>query len=944
MSSSRVPAIVVAWICITVSVFGAPWRSVETDLPWDPAWKRGVLSNGLTFAVRRNAVPQKRISLRMLVSVGSLHENEDERGIAHFVEHMVFRGTRLYPGNELNLQLQRRGMGMGPDHTAFTGYDYTIYHLELPDTSDATLRFGLNALREYASGATFEPLAVQIERGVILNEKATRDVPEARRSEYNIDFLWPHSRHAQREVIGTEESLRAITREQLMAFYDAWYRPERIAIIAVGDADPKMMQDQITELFSGLRGRGHPRPEPTSLVPESASAPDVAIFRDEGMVGIELAFQHPVHRPAASNFKQYREKLFHRELAFDMFQRRLMRIAADAGDTMVAPSADVHSFVPEWETAIFTANGTIESWQKLAAAAEQEHRRAFIHGFSDSELKRTKEAFAEQFETHVRTAPSRRSDALASEMAGSLLHGHVLVAPEVLRDDVREVLANATPRDCLEAFREAWENKALHVLVSANSSFQIQKQEVADVLNASRRVQVGKSTGLELSDFAYQHFGSPGRLVQEQQVPDLDVRLAAFENHVKFNFKRTDFESDMVDASVRIQGGRLSAPLDKPGLCLLAEYGFTQGGLGRHRMAELRDLLAARSIFLDFYLEVDAFSFRLRSTRKDFLPLLQLTAAYITDAAFRAEALREASAAFNTSVASLLNTPGGLIRLRGAEVLVGADPRFAFPEAEEFYARTMQELKEWLQPHLASGAMEVSVVGDIAWEEARDAMAKTLGALPPRKARFDPTPAAPQFLKPPARPLRIPIRENFKQVALAWFWPIQDEMTVALERRCYLLAQTLQERLWKRLRDELGATYSPEVELVDFDGAPRLGYVVLAVEVDSEHANEAAVLIRKEIEALGRHGIGKEEFERVKAPILRAREDDVRENGYWCYTVLRDAQQRADRLTAARTRQKDTASIKASEIHRLFRRHITRQKGFFLVSEPGGEIRVWDGK
>jgi zinc protease len=229
---------VVAFACVLGAALRAgPWPAVDSDLPPDPAVRWGVLPNGLRYAVRPNAEPRGRVSLRLLVAAGSAEENADEQGLAHFIEHMAFRGTRRHPGDALTAELQRLGIGFGPDNTAFTFVDHTIYGLELPDNREATVRDGLEVFREDAEEIAFSPKLIDRERDVILNERDTRDLPAARENYADLGLLWPGSLQVRRKPIGRPEQVRAFRRPQFVAFYDAWYRPERMAVVVVGDLD-----------------------------------------------------------------------------------------------------------------------------------------------------------------------------------------------------------------------------------------------------------------------------------------------------------------------------------------------------------------------------------------------------------------------------------------------------------------------------------------------------------------------------------------------------------------------------------------------------------------------------------------------------------------------------------------------------------------------------------
>lgn len=937
--------VMICWLGAVGVAVGAPWPEASSDQAWDPAWVRGTLDNGLRYAVRRNAEPRNRVTLRLLIAAGSLVEREEERGAAHLVEHMVFRGTKAYPGDSLNQALQRRGLAMGPDHTAFTGYEHTIYHLELPDLGEETLRFGLEALREYATATTFEPAALERERLVVMNEKASRDVVQARRAERLVGYLWPDSLMAGRPVIGTTETLRSLTREQLVAFYDAWYRPERMAVIAVGDLPTDVLAKRIHDVFAGVTARGAARAEPDQMVPAAASPPSVDVFTDTQITGVEVGMFHPVARPSGASDRAERSATLQRGVAFEIFQRRLARVSAEAGETMVAPSARLDDFARGWEVASVQAHGRLDNWQSVVARVEQEHRRAYLHGFTPAEVEWGVNAMRTRADAFVRGIATLRSEGYAGQMAAAMLAGRVLTTPEAWRDELVGFLPDLSPQSCLRAFRAAWEKSAAHVFVGAGPEWRVARQPVADAFNRSRETVVAAVENLPLPRFAYDRFGTPTEPVRVTPITDLDVTLAEYANGVRLNHKRTLFERDIVDVNVRVQGGRLSRPPAKAGLEFLAYYGFLNGGLGRHRGVELRELLAAHTLALSFHVDLDAFVFRIRCT-PDELPLaMRVLTAHLTDAAYRADALPDAHAGYTTLLSQFLGQAGGVIDLTAEATLLGEDFRFGYAPWEAYAKRTFEELRAWMEPWLQAGAMEVSVVGDVDWTAARAAVDPTLGALGARTRRVSVTKAdAPRFAKPSAVARRLRSDPRLKQVSIAWYFPVAKDVAVHEERRCVLLMHCLQDRLWQRLREELGATYGPEAHFVHYEGAPGINYFVISADVDLERADAAAQVIRKELLAVAKSGFSQDEFERSRRPFLRAREDDLRENGYWGLTVLADAQERPMRLAAARDRAADTAAITAREMRALARTYLAPKNGFVFVAEPAGIIRVWNGK
>lgn len=911
----------------------AIWPDQASDLPPDPAVRRGVLPNGLRYAIRPNAEPKDRVSLRFLVAVGSLHERDDERGLAHFVEHMAFRGTRQHPNGSMATELQRRGIAFGPDNTAFTHHHYTIYLLELPDTGDDTLQLGLAVFREYAEDVTFAPELIDRERSVILSEKNIRDTPDARAGEANFAFLWPDSRLARRRPIGTEASIRQLSREQFVSFYNAWYRPERMAVIVVGDIDPERVEKRIIDGLSAISSRSPARDEVIEMEPASASAPSISIFSDPGLVGASCVLQHPFPDARAPDTHVRRVAQLHRALAFAMLERRTEKAADRTEGLPIAPSARINEALPNWSIASLGGTGRITDWETFMGHLEQEHRRAFLHGFTAEELRLAKLSFATSYEDAVRTAATWPSDWIANRLSESLIEGACFSTPAIVQADLAAALEVATAQQCLAAFRAVWTSRPPHVFITTHPDFQVSAQQVAAALNVSRTQPVSRPPETQPVAFAYTRFGPAGQLTRENHLADLDVYQGEFANGVRLNFKATPFEADTVRVCVRVGSGRLSQPPTQPGLDLLANQLVSRGGLGRHDFEELQDLLNGHRINAGFLVQSDALEFTARCAPADLLLCLQVIAAHLTDPAYRPEAMRHVQANFGSMFANLAADAAGPINMQAGRVLAGGDGRFGLPTPDELSARTISQLRAWLQPQFTSGPIELSIVGATTWPAAVAAVADSLASLPPR----NPAVAGRDRLKI-AKSKRSPYvyttAPQLRQVALAWFCPVPDVKNIAQERRCVLLAELLEERVRIRVREELGASYACSAYFSSHEGFPQLSYFAIFAEVDPAHAQAAAQTMRDELERLRKKRFTDDEFERVKAPFLRSREEDLRSNIYWGHTVLRDAQLRPERIAAARDRATDTASITRAELEALARRYLKPSDAFQFVAYP----------
>jgi len=618
-----------------------------------------------------------------------------------------------------------------------------------------------------------------------------------------------------------------------------------------------------------------------------------------------------------------------------MFQNRLEKYAAEFPGAFADPHTLVDYSVPGWRTAVLTAAGRFDNWRQMAAALEKEHRRAFAHGFTDEELRIVRANWVNAYDEGVRMAATRPSPWLANALVGCLECGQVFSTPATVRDDLAPALAAATAAECSAAFRRVWGNEPLHVFMTANPAYPIDATGLVAVLNRSRDQDAPDIVRPAAATFAYVDFGPPGALVRDEHLADLDVHLAEFANGVRLNFKPTTFVADGVEIRVRVGTGLLGQPASAPGLALFASSAFTTGGLGRHSRRDLEDLFAGHSLSVRFSVDTDAGVFDGQCARRDLPLTLQLITAYMTDPAFRPEAMDEVRAKLSMMYSRMAESAGCPINMQSPRILAGGDRRFGTPELDAVMALDMTALARWLGPELKHGPVEMSVVGDISWEEARTAVARTLGALPPRQPRPavaedrgvrapEPDPKPYSFLTPP----------TMRQIALAWAWPVPDLADIHQERRCDLLAAVVADRLHERLREQLGASYAPSAGFASSDGFPAYSYLMAYAEVLPAQAEQAGKLVRAEIAGLRARPLGPDEFARVIQPFLRSRDDQLRSNPFWCIAVLSDAQQRPQRIVAARDRAADSASITPAEIQALANRYLDPNRTFFFVAVP----------
>ncbi len=405
---------------------------------------------------------------------------------------------------------------------------------------------------------------------------------------------------------------------------------------------------------------------------------------------------------------------------------------------------------------------------------------------------------------------------------------------------------------------------------------------------------------------------------------DLDLHLITFKNGVRLNLKKTNFEAGRIRLSARVGSGGITEPREQSGLAALTSATFNSGGLGKHSADDLRQILAGRNISAQFQVAPDAFTFSGVTTPDDLVLQFQFLTAALTDPGYRPEALRQAQKGIEQLYLSFKHTANGPLATEIANLLASGDQRFGLPSREEMLARNLEEVRAWLAPHFAQGALEVALVGDLDLEATIAAATRTIGALPPR----EPKPALEPLKKVafPAKPFaqKFPIESEIPKGTLLLYWPTDDGIDVRRNRRFSLLTAILNDRMREKVREEIGGTYSPRAASNASDVFPGYGYITASIDVEPAAADKMAGLVIGLADDLAKKGVTPDELKRARLPLLTAMRESLRDNGYWLGAVLDNAQERPEVLDWARTRQEDIEGITAEELSALAKKYLGR--------------------
>lgn len=929
------PLVLALLVCRLGAAAPLPFPQAASDLAPDPAAHFGSLPNGLRYVIRPNHEPKDRASLRLLVLSGSLEEAGNQRGLAHFLEHMAFNGSTHYAPGTLVEYFQRLGMSFGGDTNAYTSYDHTAYQIELPNTRPDTVAEGLRVFSDFAGGLLLRPDMIAKERPIILSEKRTRDSVDYREFVASFEFLLGDTLFPQREPIGLTPVIEQAQRDRFVSLYNDWYRPERMAVIVVGDIDPAAVEPQIAAAFGPLAAR--------APVPAAPDYGHVAVA-----LGLRTAYHSEPEAPATDvaidviapysyqpDTSSLRRRHLTRDLAVAMLNRRLEILSKKEGAPFIRGNASVQESFNFFRDAGVDLTCPPGQWPAALAVAEQELRRALQYGFTAAELREAVANARNDLTQAAATAATRRSPALVDEIISSLVDRTVFTNPAQDLALLGPALDQATPEDCVNALRVVFSPPGRYVMVSGNAAITGDAPAaIAAAYEAAHAVAIQPPQAQTSNAFAYTDFGPPGRIVERTYVPDLDLTLVRFANGVRVNLKKTPFEANQIRLSVRVGGGKLTEPPGEPGLAFFSDLTFGPGGLGRHSEDELERILAGRNVGVEFETGEDALTLTGKTTREDLLLECELLAAHLTDPGYRPEALRVARKNLDEIYNQLDHTPEGPLQTEVPRLLADGDPRFGLPPRATTATRTIAEEKAWLAPQLGSGPIEVGIIGDLDPDATLAALARTLGALPPREAK--PSYAAERVVHIPARPFTrdYAVPTAIPKTTVAIYWPATDGREIHVRRRLQLLGEVLSDRLRVRIREQLGGAYDPAAGANLSEDYPGWGFIVAEVTVDPVRAKEIAAAIVATAADLQARGVTPDELERAKKPILTRLREAVRTNPYWLGSVLSLCQEYPQRLDWARTMQTDYQAVTKADLDALARDYLAPGRDFQVIVSP----------
>jgi zinc protease len=889
----------------------------KSDLVADDAVVYGKLPNGVRYAVMQNDTPTKTAALRVRFGTGSLNESDLQQGLAHFLEHMAFNGSKNIPEGEMIKRLERFGLAFGADTNAYTSFDETVYTLDLPEVSEEILDETLMIMRETAKNLSLEQEAIERERGVVQAEKRRGDSAGARASRASLKFFTEGSRISDRLPIGTDETLSSMGADLFRDYYQAYYRPENTFIVLVGDIETDYATTKIAEFFNDWQAVGEAREsQDAGITPARGS--DTGYFTDpEIQTRITLATIKPYMEK--EDTVANRKKSFIDGLGNRILNRRLSSLARKADADFIGGGAGYSYSQKTAEIMSLSMSSRPENWKKALIVGEHELRKALEFGFTQAELDEQLANSRKSLQVSVQTAETRRTGSLASGILSGFSNESVFSHPASALERFETYVDDITVDDVWSRFKEQWSALDEPLLYLQTSEIiENPEKTIQNAYAESRAIDVEANEANKGGVFAYTDFGKPGNIVNTEYIEDIDAHLITFENNVLLNFKKTDFAKDQISISISIGDGGFSMPKKSAALQFLASNVMSAGGLEAHSADDIQRLLAGKAVGVGFGIGAQSFSISGGTVPSDLEHQFNLMAAQLTAPGYRQEAKARYDKYIESWYPTLDSTPGGVASRDVSRILHSNDARYGIPNQAELLAEDIETIKNWIGPQLAEGQIEIGVVGDIDKDRVIEQVARTFGALPKRELGHKTYPDMMQlsFPKAPQKPITLTHSGDANRALLRVYWPAPDGTDTMRNRRLSILRSIFGNRLTDVIREEEGAAYSPSAGRNGSRFYKNYGYMSASLGLTPEKVPEMIKKLDEVAADFQSTNISDDEFERAIKPVLENLDSSLESNGYWM-RVISNAQTDTWDIDNFRTREKAFQNMTLEDIKPL---------------------------
>ncbi|MFN0291656.1 M16 family metallopeptidase [Pedobacter helvus] len=871
----------------------APAKAVKTvtkpatspALPIDPNVKIGKLPNGLVYYIRKNVEPKNRAELYLGNKIGSLMENEEQLGLAHFTEHMAFNGTKDFPKNEIINYLQKAGVRFGADLNAYTGFNQTVYQLPIPTDSAEVFKTGFKILANWAGKVTMDGKEIDNERGVIIEEDRQRGKNAQQRiSKQLLPFLLGDSRYAKRIPIGDVDLLQKFTHDKIRNFYKDWYRPNLQTVIAVGDFDVNEVEKLIIANFSELKNPANEKARTYYSIPDNVQ-PLVKIATDpEQPYNVAQLIYKQKQGPVKT------EADYKTQIAQNMVNNMLAARIAEIMQKGNAPFLFAQSSYGPYQGGMIWDMNALQTvavaktgaeLEKALVAAVAENERMAKFGFTAGELETVKKKMEASNEKQFKEKDKTKSSAYVQQYLNNFLIGSAIPSEEYSYELNKKLLQSISLADV---------NAAAKAMVTKNNQIlvvQAPEKEKANLPQEASLIAALKNAGNGVTPYVDNAVNKPliaqapkaGTIVNETKNDKIGITTLTLSNGVKVVLKPTDFKNDQVIFTSFAKGGASLASNDD---FLSAENAnlIAQSGVGDYNPTQLSKYLAGKNAAVGAYIDDLYQGFSGNASPKDLETAFQLIYARATNPRKDVEIFNKNISDFKVITANKGSNPSSVFADTVQAVMANYHKRGMPTTLADIDKINIDKAYAFYKDRFADASGQTFVfVGNFDVEQIKPLITTYLASLPSlnRNENF-----VDNGVNPPKGKVSKTVKKGLEDKVSVQL-VFHDDYTYSAENNVMLdaLKAALDIKITERLREKESGVYSPGVSLSVQKNPAAHYYFTISFNCAKANVEKLINAALEEVNNFKNNGVTAEDLQKFKSEELRQVELSLRENGYW---------------------------------------------------------------
>ncbi len=857
---------------------------LSQKLPVDGKIKIGTLSNGLTYYIRKNSRPEKKVELRLVVNTGSILEDDDQQGLAHFTEHMAFNGTKNFKKNELVSFLQTIGVEFGADLNAYTSFDETVYILPIPTDKKENIEKGFQVLEDWASNLTFENAEIDKERGVVLEESRLGKGANDRINKVLFPKLFEGSKYAQRLPIGKDDILKNFKYDVVKRFYKDWYRPDLMAVLVVGDIDPAEAERLIKKHFEKIKAPAKPRVRTPANIPLRKKSEGIVITDKEATNSILRIYHTFTPSEEDVTLGDYRESIV-KGLFTSMLNQRLQELTQKPEPPFIFGNSSIGGFVRGYESYSSFAVIGKPGIEAAVNALIEENERARKFGFTANELERTKMNMLKTMERAYNERDKSESRNIIGEYVRNFLEHEPIPGIEKEYEYYKEFMPGISLEEVNQytaANIPSVGNRLVVLTAPEKTDYQIPtNEELLSLVEKAEKIKVSAYEEKAIASSLLASIPTAGKIIKEEENKKAGFTELTLSNGVKVILKPTDFKNDQVLMSAFRYGGQFLYDTPDRFNAESAATLVSQMGVGEFSPIDLQKVLAGKTVSVNPRINAATEGLNGQSSASDLESLFQLTYLFMTQPREDKDLFTSYISKQQALYQNLMSEPRAVFQDSLLATLYKHHPRAPKVPKPEDYAkinlsRSLEIYKERFGD--ASGFTFV-FVGAIKLDEIKPLIATYLASLP-----SEGTP--PKYRDIGMRPVSGVVKEKvFSGTEPKSFIIMQFNGETTYSKQDAFALQALIEvmniKLIETLREELSGIYGGGM-YGSINRTPYNNYNIgISLPCGPENVDKLITATLGEIEKAKTKGPSETDLNKVKETWKKQYEENIKTNNYW---------------------------------------------------------------